>query len=178
MSDETPPYVTRGMPGPGHEALKVLEGRWRTTISLFMASGKPDAPVTSSDIVTERTWLADGRFLQDVTTGTIGGAPYWRTGLLGYDNMLERFEWTTIDGVNAGTMFYQGEVKSGFAFPANVTGSFVDQGVLGEAYAGKTLGIRTEFIVKSPDEHVLDLYFTPPGEEERIADHNVYVRTA
>lgn len=176
MRSETPPFVTRGLPGPGHAALTVLEGKWRTTISLFMAQGTPAVPVVSSDIVTERAWINDGRFLRDTTTGTIGGMPYLRIGFLGYDNLAERVEWVTMDGVQAGIMFYQGAARSGFDFPVNVAGSFVDQGVLGESYSGKTLGMRTEIIVKDANEHVFDLYFTPPGETERIADHNVYKR--
>lgn len=171
-----PPFFTRGLPGPGHDAAKILAGKWRTSISLYMAVGSPDHPVISTDIVTTREWIDDGRFLQDTTTGMIGGMPYWRLGLLGYDNMASCYQWMTVDNVNAGMMIYQGARGSGAHFPVNMTGTFVDQGVLGETYAGKTIGQRTEMIVKSPDEHVFNIYFTPPGEPERIADHNVYTR--
>lgn len=171
-----PPFFTRGLPGPGHDAAKVLAGKWRVSISLYMALGSLDHPVTSTDIVTSREWIDDGRFLQDTTVGSIGGMPYWRQGTLGYDTMASCYQWMTIDNVNAGMMFYQGARGSGAHFPVNMTGTFIDQGVLGEAYAGKTIGQRTEIIVKNPDEHVFNIYFTPPGESERIADHNVYTR--
>jgi hypothetical protein len=32
-----------------------------------------------------------------VTEGTIAGQPYCRQGLLGYDNMDQRYEWVTVD---------------------------------------------------------------------------------
>jgi hypothetical protein len=169
-----PPFITRGLPGPGHDAMKVLVGKWRVSISLYMALGSPDHPVTSNDIITSRQWIDDGRFLHDTTTGTIGGMPYWRQGILGYDNMASSYQWVTVDNVNASMMFYQSAPGSGPHLPINMVGTFLDQGVLGEAYAGKTIGQRTEIIVKSPGEHVFNIYFTPPGEPERIVDHNVY----
>ncbi len=172
----SPPFFTRGLPGPGHDALKVLAGKWRVSIALYMALGSPDHPVISTDVIASREWIDGGRFLQDTTTGTIGGMPYWRLGILGYDNMASRYQWVTEDGINAGMMIYQGAPGSGFAFPVNMTGTFVDQGVLGEEYAGKTIGQRTEILVKGTDEHVFNIYFTPPGEHERLADHNVYTR--
>jgi len=156
--------------------MKVLAGKWQVSISLYMAMGSPDHPVTSTDITTNRNWIDDGRFLQDLTSGTIAGASYWRHGILGYDNMASRYQWVTEDVVNSGMMIYEAASGSGFAFPANMTGAFVDQGVLGEAYVGKTIKQRTEIIVKSADEHIFNIYFTPPGEPERLADHNVYTR--
>jgi hypothetical protein len=171
-----PPYFRRGLPGPGQAAMKVLAGKWQVSISLYMAMGSPDHPVTSTDITTNRNWIDDGRFLQDLTSGTIAGASYWRHGILGYDNMASRYQWVTEDVVNAGMMIYEAASGSGFTFPANMTGSFVDQGVLGEAYVGKVIRQRTEIVVKSADEHIFNIYFTPPGEPERLADHNVYTR--
>lgn len=173
-----PPFYTRGLPGPGHNAMKVLAGKWRVSISLYMALGSPDHPVSSADIIATREWIDGGRFLQDTTTGTIGGAPYWRLGILGYDNMASSYQWVTVDGINAGMMIYQGAPGSGYTFPAEMTGTFVDEGVLGERFAGKTIGQRTEIIINGPDQHVFNIYFTPPGEPERLADHNVYTRVS
>ncbi len=59
-----------------------------------------------------------------------------------------------------------------------MTGTLVDQGVLGERHGGKTIGQRTEIVVNCPDEHVFDIDFTPPGESERLADHYVYTRVS
>ncbi len=36
---------------------------------------------------------AGGRFLYDVTEGTLADGPYWRMGVLGYSTMDERYEW-------------------------------------------------------------------------------------
>jgi hypothetical protein len=176
---ETPPapgFLTRGLPGPGQDSLKVLAGQWRAEVTLYMAFGSPAHPVASTAIVTTRQWIDGGRYLQDITKGSIAGGEYWRLGLLGYDNMASRYQWVTLDPINADMMIYQGSRGSGPHYPINMMGSFVDQGVLGEAYAGKVIRQRTEIIVDSPDKHIFNIYFTPPGERERLADHNVYTR--
>ena len=41
-----------------------------------------------------------------------------------------------------------------------MSGEFTDQGVLGDAYAGKNVGQRTVIRIESPDRHVIDIYFT------------------
>ena len=35
---------------------------------------------------------------------------------------------------------------------------------------------RTTITIESPDRHVIDIYFTPPGGAEVLADHGVYTR--
>ena len=57
-----------------------------------------------------------------------------------------------------------------------MSGEFTDQGVLGDAYAGKNVGQRTVIRIESPDRHVFDLYFTPPGEKERLVSRALYTR--
>jgi hypothetical protein len=59
-----------------------------------------------------------------------------------------------------------------------MSGEFTDQGVLGEAIAGKTVGMRTVIRIEADDRHVIELYFTPPGDQERLMDRSVYSRIA
>src|SRR5687767_10832190 len=87
---DLPAFARRGLPGPGHAALAPLVGTWRVENSIYIAIGTPEKPVVSGDIICRREWVAGGRFLRDVTEGTIGGGPYWREGLLGYSNMDQR----------------------------------------------------------------------------------------
>jgi hypothetical protein len=173
---ELPGFIRRGMAGPGQKALQPLIGKWRGTITLYMAVATLEKPLTVSGFATERTWINDGRILQETIHGEVNGAPYWRLGFLIYDNMKAAYEWVTFDNMNAGMMLYRGKPGSGPGLPTTMTGSFVEQGVLGESYAGKTVECRTDIIVKGADENVFDIYFTAPGEKERIADHNVYTR--
>jgi hypothetical protein len=174
--DPPPPFVTRGLPADGQKAMAPLAGVWKVTMTVYAAMGTPEKPVTSSDLVARREWIAGGRFLRDVTEGTIGGSPYWRMGTLGYSNIDGRYEWVTQDALNANMMIYQGAANAGPQFPASLSGAFTDQGILGERYVGKTIRQRTVIKIDGPDHHTIDLYFTPPDGAERLVDHKGYTR--
>jgi hypothetical protein len=91
-------------------------------------------------------------------------------GVLGYSTMDRRFEWVTQDNLNSGMMICRGAAGSGPNFPASLTGTFTDQGVLGEAVVGKEVGQRSEIVVQDRDHHRIDIYFTPPGGTEQLFD--------
>jgi len=115
--------------------------------------------------------------MRDITQGTFGGNPYYRLGILSYSTMDQRYEWNTVDALNSNMMTYKGAKGSARADGDIVmTGEFTDQGVLGDSYAGKTVGQRTVIKIESPNRHVFDVYFTPPGEKERLAAHAIYIR--
>jgi hypothetical protein len=174
---DAPPVVRRNLPGPGHAALKPLEGRWRVEHSIYIVLGTPDKPAVSTDIVCRREWVSDGRYLRDVTEGSIAGQPYYRQGLLGYDNMDQRYEWVTVD-MNTMMMIYRGATGSGPQMPIIMAGSFTDPGWLGEDNVGKNVPMRTVIRIENNDRHVFELYFTPPGQPEILADRKVYTRAA
>ena len=179
-STDMPPWVRRGLPGPGHAAIAPLAGTWRVQMGIYATLGRSaDAPpITSDDIVTRRQWVAGGRYLEDTTEGTLAAFHYWRRGWLGYDNMAARYEWVTIDETNAGMMRYVSRTGSGPRTRIDLFGTFVDQGVAGEAFVGKTVPMRTVIRIEGPDRHVIELYFTPPGRKEALATRAVYTRTA
>ena len=172
-----PPFVVRGLPGPGQEAMRPLAGDWKAVMSLYAALGTPDHPATSDDLRTHREWIAGGRFLVDVTEGTMGGQPYYRKGTLGYSAMDKRFEWVTQDAMNANMMIYMGAKGSGPTFPTSLTGSFTDQGLLGESFAGRSIRQRTVIRIFDNDHHEMLIYFTPPGGKERLVDRKEYKRS-
>jgi len=149
-----PPWVQRGIPGPGHAAL---------------------APLVSRDIRTTRVWIADGQYIEDTTEGTVEGQPYWRRGWLGYSNLDRRYEWVTV-APRVPMMIYLGKPGSGDRMPIEVTGVFTDQGVVSEQTVGKPVGQRTVISIESNDRHVFELYFTPPEGKEQLALRMVYTR--
>jgi hypothetical protein len=145
-------------------------------MTAFMGLGSPDKPVVSTDIICRREWVAGGRYLHDVTEGTLAGAPYYREGLLGYSNIDARYEWVTVDTANTMMMIYVGEPGSGVRMPINVSGTFTDQGWLGDDDVGKPVHMRTVINIESNDSHIFELYFTPSGGTERLVDRKVYTR--
>jgi len=171
-----PPFVKRAQPGPGQAALNPLVGKWQVEKALYVAVGAPDKPIRSESMTTERSWIADGRFLQDVTRGTIGGQAYFRTGFLGYNTMDRCYEWATADAFTPIMMIYRGKAGTGTTLPISMDGSFTDLGVTGEKNVGKPVQMRTVIRIESNDRHTFDIYFTPPGEKEFLADRMVFTR--
>ena len=167
---------TRASPGAGQKALAPLVGKWRVTKSMFWVIGTPERPVTSEKMTTERKWIGDGRFLSDTTTGSIGGRPYFRTGMLGYNSMDKRYEWTTADNQTPILMTYYAAVGSGITDPIEMRGQFTDLGVTGEANVGKTVPMRTTIQVVNNNRHVYELRVTPPGKAEMLVDRMVFDR--
>lgn len=118
---------------------------------------------------------AGGNFLEDTTTGLLGGKPYFRKGMPGYDPIGKRYEWTTVDNQTPIRMSYAGRAGSGVTL-TDLQGEFMDPGVTGERNVGKTIAMRTSMRIDGPDHHVFELYFTPPGGAELLADRMVFDR--
>ncbi|WP_083983364.1 DUF1579 family protein [Actinomadura hibisca] len=164
-------------PGPQHRRLDPLVGTWKA-VKYNYVLGQNGQPIVSRDITVKVRWIAKtgGRFLEEKTEGTLGGAKYYRLGVLGYSNIDRRYEWTTFDSVTPTAMTYRGAPTTGGAGPLSIPGEFTDPGVLGPDYLGKTIPMRTVITIGSRGRHTFDLYFTPPGQGERLADRVVYTR--
>ena len=182
-AEKVPGFIRRGLPGPGHAALRRLEGDWRVEKALYIAVGTREKPAVSSDLIARRHWIAGGRFLHDVTEGSIAGGPYYRMGFLGYSNEDARYEFVTVDGMNANMMIYRSDPviapqRSDAArqFAISMSGTFTDQGLISEQTAGRVIAQRTVIRIQSDDRHEIDLYFTPPGGSEMLIDHSIYTR--
>ncbi|WP_051338041.1 DUF1579 family protein [Streptomyces flavidovirens] len=164
-------------PGPAHRYLDPLVGTWKATKTNWLL-GEGGKPVVSHDMTVKVRWIkkTGGRFLSEETRGTLAGRPYFRLGVLGHSNIDERYEWTTFDSVTPTTMTYRGTRRSATASEISMPGQFTDPGVLGPDYLGKTIPMRTVITIRSGDHHTIDLYFTPPGQQERLVDRVVYER--
>jgi hypothetical protein len=163
-------------PGRYHRALDPLVGTWKAVKTNYVLDG--GKPVVSRDLTVKVRWIArtGGRFLREETRGTLAGNRYYRLGVLGFSNIDRRYEWTTFDSVTPAAMTYRGAPVTDVASTMSIPGEFTDPGLLGPAYLGKTIRMRTVITIRADDHHTFDLYFTPPGQAERLADRVVYTR--
>jgi Protein of unknown function (DUF1579) len=179
QSQPPPAMVQNGQPGEMHKRMDALIGQWDVEKKLYIAGGTPEKPLVSRDLTCNREWIAEtgNRHLRDITQGTVAGSPYYRLGILSFSTMDRRYEWNTVDGLNANMMTYKG-LKNSATISGDIamSGEFTDQGVLGDSSVGKNIAQRTVIKIESPDRHVFELYFTPPGEKERLVDRTVYTR--
>nr|AUN37131.1 hypothetical protein [uncultured bacterium] len=171
--------VRNGQPNEMHKRLDALVGDWTVDKTTYIAGGTAEKPIIANGLTCHREWIAEtgNRHIRDITQGTVAGNPYYRLGILSYSTMDKRYEWNTVDALNSMMMTYKG-AKNSASMNADIvmTGEFTDQGVLGDSFAGKTIGQRTVIKIESPDRHIFELYFTPPGEKERLVDRGVYTR--
>jgi hypothetical protein len=179
MTDkEIPLAVKNGLRSKGHERLDALVGDWKVEKSIYIMTGTPDQPVVSTDILCHRQWIVETgqRHMLDICRGTLAGTAYYRLGVFAYSTMDQRYEWNTVDAFNATMMTYKGDTNSANAASIVMEGQFTDQGVLGDGYVGKEIHQRVVIEIESNNHHIVSLYFTPPGEEERLTDKGIYTR--
>ncbi|MET9515105.1 DUF1579 family protein [Streptomyces sp. NPDC002994] len=164
-------------PGPAHRRLDPLVGTWKATKTNWLL-GEGGKPVVSTDMTVKVRWIkkTGGRFLSEETSGTLAGRPYFRLGVLGHSTIDRRYEWTTFDSVTPTTMAYRGAPQNATTSEISMPGEFTDPGVLGPDYLGKTIPMRTVITIRPDNRHTIDLYFTPPGQSERLVDRVLYER--
>lgn len=167
-----PALMGRAKPGPGHKVLEALAGTWKVEKANYALS-RPDKPLEGADLTTTREWIADGRFLHDVTKGQFNGQPYFRAGFLGFNPATSQYEWTTADNFTPILMSYAGPRRN---TTIDMSGSFRDIGITGERNVGKDVPMRTVIRIEGADRHVFEIYFTPPGGKEMLADRMIYTR--
>ena len=104
-------------------------------------------------------------------------------GVLGYSNEDARYEFVTVDGMNANMMIYRSDPVKGAqrsdaarTSAISMSGTFTDQGLVSEQTAGLVIAQRTVIRIQSDDRHEIDLLFTPPGRAEMLIDHSIYTR--
>ncbi|ONM48843.1 DUF1579 family protein [Nocardia donostiensis] len=163
---------------PGHARLDQLVGEWNVEKATFVAGGTPDNPLRGHDLVSRWRWIGKtgNNFLEEEVEGMLGDRPYYRLGHLGYSTVDDRYEWSTVDSVSPMMMTYQGAKGSGSAAEISMTGDFTDPGLTGEQNIGMTIPMRTLIKLESLDRTVMEIYFTPPGEPELLADRVVLTR--
>lgn len=155
----------------GHRRLNQLVGEWDGAESTFVAGGTQDNPIRRQ-IVSRWSWIAKtgNNFLQEEAEDSAGSPPYYRYGLLGYGPTDDRYEWTTVDNMTPMTMSYKGAKASGSRADIEMTGEFTDPGILGLQPVGQTVPMRTKITLDSPDHVVMEIFFTPPEQQEILAD--------
>ena len=143
-------------PGPNHQLLALLAGRWTFATKLWMEPGAPPESSTGTAVYTP---LMDGRFIQGEYTGTFGGMPFRGLGLTGYDNVAQHFTATWADNMGTSIMLMTGSYD-----PA--TRTFTYKGDMDDMMKpGKKVKVRQVVKVLNDDSHTMEWYETRGGKE-------------
>ena len=101
MDEQMKKAMELSKPGPGHERLEPLVGKWKMESRGWMKPG--DKPMESKGTSTFE-WVLDGRFLRQEAEGDWQGQKFAGVGHLGYDNVKKRYVQTWMDNMMTGIM--------------------------------------------------------------------------
>ena len=125
--------------GGAREALKPLEGSWRTVQKTWLEPGQP----TITEGTSEHKLVSNGRFLEQRTRGVLMNQPIERYGLTGYDSkktayvtlwaddhakVIETFEGTVDTAAHEITMQGKGKGPDGKDAELKVVTRWIDDG--------------------------------------------------
>jgi hypothetical protein len=160
-------YVKAATPGPEHQALAKMAGKWSLKVTAWMAPGAP--PQTSNGTAEFKTILG-GRYLEQEAHGDMAGQPFEGHGLEGYDNVTHERWGTWVDNMTTGVMVMKGKCKD--AKKCTTTGKMSD------AVAGKAINVSTTLTMKDDNTMVMEMHGPGPDGKAFKTMEIVYTRAA
>ena len=146
-------YVKAATPGPEHQRLAKMAGKWKLQVTSWMA---PGGPPMKSEGTAEFTSVLGGRYLQQEVKGDMGVQPFEGLGIEGYDNVTKENFGTWTDSMSTGLMVVRGKCPA-TAKKCTYKGSVPD------AVAGKAVPV-TEIITYTDDDHFsFEMHDPGPG---------------
>jgi len=91
-------------PGPEHEKLKMLAGKFNAEVTAMDPTGKEEK---STGMMTNEMVLGD-RYVMQTYDGTMMGKPFKGGGLIGYDNMKKKYTMLWVDEMSTQMMMSEG----------------------------------------------------------------------
>jgi hypothetical protein len=160
-------WMKAAAPGPHHEHLKPLAGRWAMKVRSRFA---PNAEWTESKAVSETKWICGGRFLHQEVEGTgVMDMPFEGLGLMGYDNFKKKVVSAWVDSLGTAIYFQEGTCdESGKVITTHIAHP---NPVTGEIMRG-----RSVYRIESPNRYVLEAYRGLPDGSEFQSMEIVHTR--
>ena len=167
-----PASARLALPGAQHRWLDPLVGQWAVEMRVFVAPGQ--APLVSKNMLATRSWILGGRYLREELSGIFAGNPSNRVAVLGFNNLDERWELSTIDTFEPGQMAYSGPVR-GTPARFELHGESTEAG-MGAAPTGRKRSLRFEFEVVNADTNVERIYVKYPAQPETLFVEQIFTR--
>lgn len=158
-------YAKLATPGAPHKLLASLTGSWITKNKEWMDPEKPFVESTGSADI---KMLLDGRFQQQVITGTMFGKPHTGIWTIGYDNLLEKYVSSWINSMGTQIFMMDGTASSDGKV-ITFTGQHAEVG-------GGNMHHRAIWKIVDSDNHEFVMYGTHHGGKEMKMLETTYVR--
>jgi hypothetical protein len=160
--------VKAATPGPQHAMLAKLAGDWTCSIKYQMDPSQPAQDAQSTATITS---LMDGRYIQELSSGQMMGAPFNGMGLYGFDNVSGKFVSSWIDNMGTGIMMSVGT--------ADASGKVINwNGTMNDPVTGKATKERMVMTIADDDHHTFEMFGIPPGGKKETKMMTIdYVRS-
>jgi hypothetical protein len=145
-------------PGPGHEKLKAMEGKWKTVSKMWLAPGEPTVTEGSS----ENRLILGGRYLEQRYQGTFMGQPFEGYGLTGYDNKKSVYTTLWVDNTSTEMMTGEGEMDA--------AGKELVFRSMGAGPDGRPMETKSVTRIVDPNRHVFSMYGMVDGKEQLMME--------
>jgi hypothetical protein len=154
-------------PGPQHAMLAKMAGEWTCTVKYQM---DPSQPWQESQSTASITSLMDGRYIQELDSGQMMGAPFTGMGITGFDNVTGKYVSTWIDNMGTGIMTSVGA--------ADANGKVISwNATMSDPMTGKTSKSRMVTTFIDDDHHTFEMFGVPPGGKKEMKMMTIgYVR--
>lgn len=167
-----PASARLALPGENHRWLEPLVGQWNVEMRVFFAPGQ--APLVSKEMTATRDWILGRRYLREDLSGVFAGNPANRIATLGFNNLDERWELSTIDTFEPGQMVYTG-VARGSANRFELRGESTEAG-MGAAPTGRKRELRYAFEIMDADKNIQKIYLKYPAQPEMLFVEQIFTR--
>jgi hypothetical protein len=159
-------YEAAALPGPAHELIARTAGSWKVVMSSWM---DPASPPTVTEGVEEGEMIFGGRYLKSSFKGETFGGTFEGLGLLGYDNLKQKYVGIWLDSMSTAMMHYEGDYDP-------VTRELVCYGEFLDAASGETH--TAKLVTRFLDEHhVFEMWGPGPTGELVKWMEMAYTRT-
>jgi hypothetical protein len=159
-------YMKAATPGPEHQKLAKLAGKWKMQLTSWFA---PGAPPQKSEGSAEFKTVLGGRYLQQEVKSEMGGQPFEGMGTMGFDNVTkERFAtWT--DSMSTGLMVMRGKCAADAK-------KCTTKGTMSDAVAGKPVPFSETTTMTDDDHFTFELRGPGPDGKQFKMLEIVYTR--
>jgi len=96
-------------PGEGQKKLAPMIGTFDVKIRTWVSPASQ--PVESTGTMVS-AWVLDGRYIQSMLAGEVGGAPFSGIGYIAYDNVDKIYQTAWMDTGSTGMIWYKGNMDT------------------------------------------------------------------
>jgi hypothetical protein len=149
-------WMKLGTPGPQHEKLKMMVGKFDADVTMQMMPGMPEE---KSKGTSDNKSIFDGRYVGSEYVGDFKGMPFKGHGLWAYDNQEKKFVSLWIDSMSTMVMIAKGD--------ADASGKVITvESKCICPVTNKPMVVRQVLTIEDADHHTYESYATLEGEKE------------